>query len=154
MSCEGSFERSLPGEKVMRHLLASIGVIGLVLGFAGSGRADELKDLLDKAIKAHGGEEKLAKIKAARTKTKGTIELGGGLAFTQEIVYQIPDKFKESMELTVNGNQVRVVTTVNKDKASIQANGQAVDVTDAIKTELKEAKNAMQIARLLPLKKE
>ena len=101
-----------------------------------------MKDILDKAIKSHGGEEKLASLKAARTKTKGTIELGGGLAFTQEVVYQVPDKFKESMDLTVNGNQVRVITTVNKDKASIVANGQAVDLTDAIKAELKEAINA------------
>lgn len=137
----------------MRHLLASVCVVGLVLGFASAGRADEVKDVLDKATKAHGGEEKLNKLKAARTKTKGTIELGGGLAFTQEVIYQLPDKFKESTDLNVMGNQVRIVTIFIKDQGSIHVDGKEQELTDAIKTELKEASHAAQIGRLVPLKK-
>lgn len=138
----------------MRCFFTAACIAGVFLGFVGPLRADEVKDLLDKAIKAHGGEDKLAKIKAIRTKTKGTIELGGGLAFTQEVLVQLPDQLKETMELNVMGNQVRVVTIINKDKSRIEANGQAVDLTDAIKAELKEATNTAQIARLLPLRKE
>src|SRR5437879_4124768 len=40
-------------------------------------RADEAKDLLDRAIKAQGGEEKLNKAQAATFKTKGNIQANG-----------------------------------------------------------------------------
>jgi hypothetical protein len=56
-------------------------VIGLlVFGPSGSGRAGDAREataILDRAIKALGGEEKLSKIKAATWKAKGKINFGG-----------------------------------------------------------------------------
>jgi len=137
----------------MRRVFVSACVAGLLLGFAADGRADEATDILDKAIKAHGGAEKLAKLKAVRTKTKGTLEVAGGLDFTQEVVVQLPDKFKETMDLNVMGNEVKVVTLLNKEKGSIHVNGKEQPLDDKVKAELKEASHAAQVGQLLPLKK-
>src|SRR5262249_12779332 len=137
----------------MRRVFVSACVAGLLLGFAADGRADEATDILDKAIKAHGGAEKLAKLKAVRTKTKGTLEVAGGLAFTQEVVVQLPDKFKETMDLNVMGNEVKVVTLLNKEKGSIHVNGKEQPLDDKVKAELKEASHAAQVGQLLSLKK-
>src|SRR4051794_25965905 len=85
---------------------------------------DGPKDILAKAIKAHGGEEYLTKHIASKNKNKGKITLPGvGEAeFTQETASMLPDKFRESMELTIGGNTIKVVTVMNGDKISIDAN--------------------------------
>ena len=61
----------------MRPFIGAILVTVVASGLSGSARADDAKDpqaILDKAIKALGGEEKLSKVKAASWKAKGTIK--------------------------------------------------------------------------------
>jgi hypothetical protein len=131
----------------------SVAAVVLLLGLTGPVRADdEAGAILDKAIKAHGGMEKLTKIKAGRAKNKGKIELLGGLDFSQEVVYLIPDRFKETIELDVMGQQFKVVSVSNKGEAFITRNGEKVDLDDKLKAELKEGGHAMKVARLVPLK--
>jgi hypothetical protein len=63
----------------MKRLLGALFAITLATGPAITARADD-KDptaILDKAIKALGGEEKLKKAEALSWKSKGTITLGG-----------------------------------------------------------------------------
>src|SRR5438876_985565 len=85
-------------------------------------RADEPKDVIGRAIKAHGGEEALTKYQAARARNKGklTIPGVGEVEFTQHISYMLPDKFRESLELDVGGQKVNVETVVNGDKVTIE----------------------------------
>jgi hypothetical protein len=128
-------------------------LVGTLLLTAGA-RADDAKDILTKAIKAHGGDEALGKYKAARTKSKGKIEILGGLDFTQESAIMAPDKLKETVEMEVMGQNVRVVTTFDGSKAHIVANGQEVPVEDKIKETLKNAVYAMRVAQMVPLLKE
>ena len=57
----------------MRRFIGAILVTVVASGLNGSARADDAKDpqaILDKAIKALGGEEKLGKIKAVTWKTQ------------------------------------------------------------------------------------
>ena len=64
----------------MRRFIGAILVTVVASGLNGSAPADDAKDpqaILDKAIKALGGEEKLSKVKAASWKAKGTINFGG-----------------------------------------------------------------------------
>jgi hypothetical protein len=128
--------------------------VALVLAPAAARAADEPKDILAKAIKAHGGEELLTKNKAGQLKTKGKITLPGvgETEFTQEVSYMIPDKFREAMELTIMGNALNTLTLVNGDKLTIEVNGKAIDVPDQAKASLKDAGHIMQVARLVPLK--
>lgn len=116
--------------------------------------ADEPKDVLAKAIKAHGGEEMLNKNKASQMKTKGKITLPGvgEVDFVQETSAMLPDKLRDALTITVMGNDVTILTIWNGDKLSIEAAGKEVDGGDAAKAALKDAGHIMQIGRLAPLK--
>src|SRR5262249_10769329 len=123
------------------------------LGWVGHGQAqDEARGILDKAIKANGGEETLRKHKAGQMKGKGSIELAGGLAFTSEVTYLMPDKIKESIELEVNGQKINVVTVFNGEKVSFKVNGQEMKADDKILAEIKEVGHLVQVSRLVALK--
>ena len=83
----------------MLRFLTGATVVCLLLGQAGRVLAeDTAQAIIDKAIKAHGGAEKLAKFKAVQTSGKGTIEvMGMTLSFTAEGAAQMPDKFKSDL---------------------------------------------------------
>src|SRR5438094_592207 len=121
----------------MRKLLLLSAGVCLVLGLAGRvAAADETQAIIDKAIKAHGGKDKLAKAKASEVKTKGKIHLGGGIAFTGETYVQVPDKFKTVLELEVNNMNINVTTVFNGDKAWVKANGEKIKLDDNLKKEI------------------
>jgi hypothetical protein len=138
----------------MSRVLTLLASAALVLSPAAARAADEPKDILAKAIKAHGGEELLNKNKAAQTKSKGKINLPGvgEVEFTQEVSYMIPDKLRESMELTIMGQTLKTLTLVNGDKMTIEVDGKEITVPDQAKDALKDAGHVLDIARLSPLK--
>src|SRR5947209_17139515 len=107
----------------MRKCLCLTVSAGVLLGLSAfAARAAEPRAVIDKAIKAFGGEEKLAK-KAGQAKNKGTLEIAGGISFTQEVSFQIPDKFKDVMHMEVNGQKVTITTVYNGKDAWVNANG-------------------------------
>jgi hypothetical protein len=133
-------------------LIASL--LGGLLLTTGARADDETKAIITRAIKAHGDEEAQTKYKAGQTRAKGKIELFGGLEFTQEASFMLPDKIKEVVEMEVMGQKLRVISVFNGDKGFIQANGQDVPVDDKIKELLKDAVYTMKVSRLVPLLKE
>lgn len=141
----------------MSRMIASmLSVLVLFAAAPGARADDDPKDILKKAIKAHGGEEFLNKHPAARAQNKGKIDLPGlGEAeFTQDVAYFLPDKFKDTMELSVAGQKVSIVTILNGKSISIEAGGKAVDINDNIKKSINEAIDMMAMARLTPLLKD
>lgn len=139
-----------------RNGLPSLCASVIVLGLVASASADDVKPILEKAINAHGGAEALAKYKAGHSKHKGKLTLPGvgEIDFTQEIAFMLPDKFKETLEFEIMNKKITVVTMANGDKISIEANGMAIDVTDAIKKALADARYMMRSARLATLVKD
>jgi hypothetical protein len=136
----------------MRKLAMGCLTIALVLGMASISRAqDESKAILEKAIKAHGGAEKLNKLRAVQAKSKGNIQLLGGLDFTQEMTTSFDGKFKEVMNLEINGKKANVVTLYNGQKGSLTLNGMDQELPEKVLEELKEASYAIKAARLVPL---
>src|SRR4051794_6329612 len=99
----------------VRHLLATAACALILAGFA-LGQQDEVKAILDKAIEAHGGEATLKKHQASRVKTKGRLEMAGGIDFTQEIAVQLPNKLRDEMDLDVNGQKIHTRTIFNGEK--------------------------------------
>ena len=82
-------------------------------------RADEqeAKAVLDKAIKAIGGEEVLGKAKVITWKIKGTITFGDNdNKFTGRTTVQGLDRSRAKFEGEFNGNPVKGVTVVDGDK--------------------------------------
>jgi hypothetical protein len=137
----------------MSRVLTLLAPLALVLAPASARAADEPKDILAKAIKAHGGEELLTKNKAAQIKAKGKITFGGAeIEFTQEVSYMAPDKVRESMEATVGGMSFSTLTLVNGDKIVLEVNGKEMEVPDQTKAALKEAGQILAIGQLVSLK--
>src|SRR5437868_11733886 len=100
----------------MTRLIGAAAAIVLVVG---PGRADD-KDVtavLDKAVKALGGEEKLAKVKAAAWTGKGTITImGGDNAITTRTTVQGLDHFRQEFEGEFGGSKIQGVTVLAGDK--------------------------------------
>ena len=138
--------------RIVLPLLSAVVLFGF-LPRSPAAEGEDAKAILAKAITAHGGKEALTKFKAAQTKSKGKINLPvvGEADFTQEAASMLPDKFKEVMELDVNGMNNRIVTLVNGDKMSIEANGMAIPITDDIKKAMKNAQYMMKVGQFVPL---
>ena len=140
----------------MRRLLIPC---ALVLALAALGRADDAADakaVVEKAIKARGGADNLAKYKADVLKIKGTVHVSGlDIDFTGEISFQQPDKSRTVIEGTVMGTNFKSTRVVNGDKGWIDdLLGAARQQRDMSKEELaeeRESQNANSIARLAVL---
>jgi hypothetical protein len=97
----------------MRRIVSTGAIALLVFGWAGSARAADDTDpraIIDRAIKATGGEEVLAKIKAETWKEKGTFYgMGDGIPFEGSYSLQFPNQFKMAIEnfatFVVNGDK-------------------------------------------------
>ncbi|HZU37447.1 MAG TPA: hypothetical protein VFA18_16095 [Gemmataceae bacterium] len=104
----------------MKWFLGMVFVAVVLISPSRLARADEkdAKAILDKAIKAVGGEAKLGPITAATWKTKGKISFGGGdNEFTTQVTFQGLDHFRQEFEGEFGGNKVQGVTVLNGDKA-------------------------------------
>jgi hypothetical protein len=120
----------------------SVLVIALVLALAGSSRADEatdMKKLLDKASKALGGEDKLAKLKGVTQKGKGTIHFASLKATFEETSYWLtPDKYRFEVELVLNGNKVTEVFVLNGAKGWGKIGDRTGDLPKNVFTEFRD----------------
>src|SRR5262249_50059194 len=94
--------------------------MALVSGLGGPARAADDKDpnaILDKAIKALGGEEKLSKVHAATWKSKGKIYFGGNEnEFTSTTTVQGLNHMRGEFQGEFGGNKVMGVTVIAGDK--------------------------------------
>jgi hypothetical protein len=94
-------------------------------------RADEQAEglaLLTRAIKAAGGEEKLAKLQTITWRGKGTSEVNGQQGFTiSDAAAQALDKHRLEMEFSLGGIGKRGRYIVNGDKVWVQENDFAAE---------------------------
>ncbi len=100
--------------------------VGILLaGSSWAAAQNDAKAIIEKAVKAMGGAEKLSKTKAQEIKSKGTLEVQGlSLEFTEESTVQHPSKVKEAMHLSVMGQQIDVTTVFNGKEGWISARGE------------------------------
>ena len=102
--------------------MVSLIALALACSLSGSVRADDVQDnkaIVDKAIKALGGEEALGKVKAASWKSKTTITFNGSdnQGTTVSTVDGL-DHFRQEFEGEFNGNKFKGVTLLAGDKGS------------------------------------
>jgi hypothetical protein len=136
----------------MKNLAAILVCLGLVTGTSlGAAPQDEARAIIDKAIKAHGGAEKLNKVTAMQVKSKGTADVLGGINFTKETLAQMPGQFKDMMELELMGNKYNVLTVFDGTKAWIRVNDMTIDAPEIVLTASKEAAYFMKLTNLIAL---
>jgi hypothetical protein len=136
-----------------RFWLASVGVCVLFATGLRADDKDDAKAILDKAIKAQGGEDKLAKPKCVTMKIKGKYYGPGagddGIEYTMEIS-TTPSKRRIDME--AGGGIFKFSTVYNGDKGWRKLND---DTTDLDKEGLEEVKHDLyldKVTSLVPLK--
>jgi hypothetical protein len=103
----------------MKWFLGIAFVATLASGFATPIRADDeiAKAALDKAIKALGGEEKLAKVEAFTWRSKGKLIINGNdNNFSSHVTVQGFDQYRSEFEGEFNGHIVKRVMVLKGDK--------------------------------------
>jgi hypothetical protein len=130
----------------MRKVLIAALSVGIALALPATSRAQDADAtaVIDKAIKAAGGLDKLKKFnKAFTAKAKGNIEvMGMKLDFTIDAYTQMPNKSKAVINLSVNGMQLEIVQAFDGEKGWASVLGM---VKDLEKDELDEHKAMVHV---------
>jgi negative regulator of sigma E activity len=137
-----------------RLILPGIGLaLLLVLGPAVAQEPDP-KALIEKAIKAHGGEEVLLKLQTARTKGSGSVEVMGlNIKFTSETV-QTPTKHKTRMVMDALGQKIDTVEVFDGNKAWLVLMNKIIDLEGEQLKAMKDSAHASTVETLVPLLKD
>jgi hypothetical protein len=129
--------------------LVDVGV-WVVLATGGAARADdaEVKAVIEKAIKAHGGADVLNKFLAFSAKSKGKYYgMGEGIDYTSETQIQYPDKER----FVVQAGDFKFTQVVNGDKGWIVAGAETRAMDKEQLEEAREELYAAGLTRLTPL---
>jgi hypothetical protein len=113
-------------------------------------RADDpaARTLVDKAVQAAGGPEKLARFQAATWKETGTYYgMGDGLPYTGKYAVQWPDRFRMEIEGVFTMG-------LDGDKGWVESQGNAQEMEKEQVAEQKANRYAGWVATLLPLQKD
>jgi hypothetical protein len=113
---------------------------------------DDARALIAAAIKAHGGAEKVAKLRNVRMKTKGTLTANNQSAdFTAEFITQLPERGKMVMALDLNMNQIDVVQVHSGKQAWWSINGQTQELEGDKLAEQQARTHTSRVTALTPL---
>lgn len=119
-----------------------------------AGRADEdAAAVIAKAIKAQGGEEKLAKMSAQTWKVKATFHgLGMKLPYTADYAFQAPDKFRFDMRFVVGEMKMEMSAAFDGKKGWEKSGDTVQDMPEKKLAEFKNQIYTMWVSHLAPLK--
>ena len=140
----------------MRNLWCAVCALGIALAGLATARADEQSDLkavIDKALKAHGGADNITKYKAATSKVKGTFYGSGQeISFTGDYASQAPGQRANRIEAEVNGMKFAFAQVVNGDRGWKKTNDQVEELDKDTLAEEKERTYSDWLSSLAPLR--
>jgi outer membrane lipoprotein-sorting protein len=141
----------------MRKIATGVGV-GVIIVFAiilalraGEGAAKPL-DVLDRAIKAHGGADNLKKLQGSFAKSKGKFHgLGEAVDYNGETSIQLPDRFRMEVQSKFGDQDFKFIQVINGDKGWVKINDKTEEMNKDQLAEAKEQRNVASITHLTPL---
>jgi hypothetical protein len=125
-----------------------------LLPAAGSAPAQETaREIVERAVKAHGGMDRLAKVRADRVKVKGVVFAGDEKhPVTVETFVQLPGQYKSVIQMTGKERQTTIVQAIDGDTSWVTLDGKPqTKVPAAALAELKAARYLDGVVRLVPL---
>ena len=136
----------------MRKLLLAVCAAVLWVGDAAAAPADdEARAVIERAVKAHGGFDRLSRVRADRVRCKGALFVNDKeTPFTSETTVQPPSQFRNVFELQ-GPRKALFVQVLNGDKVSFSIDGQPQKVDDGLATEVRETMQLNRVIRLVPL---
>jgi hypothetical protein len=136
----------------VRHLLLAVGA---VVGVSAPVRADDAADaraIVEKGVKAQGGQEKLAKFNAHIIKFKGNFHgMGQAIPMTGEITSQGKDRVKLDAEVEAGGMKFRIVNVIAGDKGWNKVGDMLMELDKDQMGEAKHQAYSGWVATLAPL---
>jgi hypothetical protein len=114
---------------------------------------DAARAVIEKAVAAHGGMDRLAKARADWVAVKGVLVIGEKeTPFTGEIAVQLPGQFKSILVQTVDGQKKSVVEALDGDAAWVALDGVLQPrIPAAALAEMKAVMHVDRLVRLTPL---
>jgi hypothetical protein len=113
------------------------------------------KAVLDAAIRSHGGAAELAKTALVTRQARGVMSLfGQEVAFTDELVLQLPERIRWTLDAVGSGQKTRLLLIVNREKGWQSIGGSVVDIDKDRLAELHEEAYVMWLSFLLPFIKD
>jgi hypothetical protein len=140
----------------MKPFLGAALAIAVVFATSIPARADD-KDtnaIVDKAIKAVGGEEKLKKLDVMSWKTKATVTFNGeDHPFSSQSTHQGLDHYRNEFEVEFQGNDVKGTVVLNGDKGWRKFGDQSMPMDeDAVANEKHQVALGILPIKLVALK--
>jgi hypothetical protein len=107
--------------------------------------------LLEKAIKAHGGEDALGRSRNLSRSGSGTMSLSGDQRFTEETLLALPDRIRLTVALDKGFKSTQVV---NGDKGWQVTAGAVLEMSPPKVAEVREETYVLWLTTLTPLLKD
>ena len=141
----------------MRRIIGQAVLLALVMATSAPTRADEgraTNAVLDKAVRALGGEEKLSQVKAATWRARGKIRVEGkDRDFTSEAAVQGLDQFREELVTEILGRKEKAVAVLYGTKGYRHVADVHLELSESDIADLKWTVSLVVIpATLVPLK--
>lgn len=135
------------------HRLVPGAVVALLLGLAPhAGAQDDARDVIARAVEASGGTAKLARLRAVRIKTSGTLQINGsGVPFTGETNAQLPGQIKNVLTCDLKGQKHTLAQVITRERVAVRVDDKEQPVKDQTAQEMRELLYAEQVNTLLPL---
>jgi hypothetical protein len=133
----------------MRQLCAAVAIAALLTAAMASD--DAARGVIEKAIKAQGGADKVAKLRVARIKVEGTISLAPGqpgIPFVLEDWWQMPDQYKTTARFELGGKKVTQTQALDGQSGWMQIDGVTQTMPKEAVAEMREQKYAEDLDRL------
>jgi hypothetical protein len=142
---------------MFRWWVSGVIAAALLTGSAARGQDKGTLDVIRKGIAAAGGQKVLESLKAAQSKSKGTIHYPqptGDVAIAAEEFLYLPDKVRSNIEATVGGRKEAVVVVFDGQKGWIKKSGKTEDLDAKGVAEMKATLYESRVGGLLELLKD
>ncbi len=113
---------------------------------------DAARAVVERAVKAHGGADALNRARTLRRNGTGTIAAPGkDVPFTDELIWQLPGRFRLTIDLGTGQDRSRVVRVVTPDKGWQTTGGMVTELGPDRLDELREEAYVLWLFTLTPL---
>jgi hypothetical protein len=130
------------------RVACAIALLGIVTPVRADDEDAKVRKVIAKAIKAHGGADKLKKFKASTSKAKGKFYgLGDALEYTEEMYIQLPDRTR----IDIDATNFKFIQVFDRDKGWQKIGDNTMEMNKDQVAERKQEMRAAVITHLASL---
>jgi hypothetical protein len=109
---------------------------------------------VEQAIQAHGGANGLTRCQFMTRKATGVLSLfGQAVTFTDEMIVQLPERLRLTIEAESSGNKMKLIQVINGSKGWLATGAGVTELSKERLAELQEDAYVLWLTTLTPLTK-